>query len=234
MYGDTPLSPWHILCDFDNTITLEDVTDGILQRFAPAQWTEIEYAWQIGQIGSKECLFRQIALVRATHHELDAYLDQVGVDPAFSFFVKRCQALGISLEIISDGLDYVIRRILARHDLGHIPFCANQLLFLGYKRYAVGFPHADPHCTKAAGVCKCAVEQRKPQQMLLLIGDGTSDCCLAGKVDFVLAKDRLLEYCQDHGLPHWPCPDFQHAGPMLEQLLNTKGLLPNRYYQRKC
>lgn len=33
---------WHIVCDFDGTITRTDVIDNILQRFADPSWQAIE------------------------------------------------------------------------------------------------------------------------------------------------------------------------------------------------
>ncbi len=33
---------WHIVCDFDGTITRTDVIDNILQRFADPSWEAIE------------------------------------------------------------------------------------------------------------------------------------------------------------------------------------------------
>ncbi|MBD8562293.1 2,3-diketo-5-methylthio-1-phosphopentane phosphatase, partial [Pseudomonas fluorescens] len=33
---------WHIVCDFDGTITPTDVIDNVLQRFAGPEWETIE------------------------------------------------------------------------------------------------------------------------------------------------------------------------------------------------
>ncbi|MCF5019993.1 2,3-diketo-5-methylthio-1-phosphopentane phosphatase, partial [Pseudomonas lactis] len=36
---------WHIVCDFDGTITPTDVIDNVLQRFAGPEWETIEQQW---------------------------------------------------------------------------------------------------------------------------------------------------------------------------------------------
>ena len=55
---------WHIVCDFDGTVTRTDAVDNILERFADPSWEAIEDEWLSGKIGSRECLGRQLALVK--------------------------------------------------------------------------------------------------------------------------------------------------------------------------
>lgn len=55
-----------VFVDFDGTISLEDTTDVILERFADPEWRTVEAEWLAGRIGSRECLARQIDLVRAS------------------------------------------------------------------------------------------------------------------------------------------------------------------------
>ena len=47
---------WHVVCDFDGTITPFDVTDAILQRFALPAWEAAEEAWTGGRISARECM----------------------------------------------------------------------------------------------------------------------------------------------------------------------------------
>src|SRR5947208_12784471 len=54
-----------VFCDFDGTITQVDVTDAILERLADPQWRDLERAWVRGEIGSRERLARQMAVVPA-------------------------------------------------------------------------------------------------------------------------------------------------------------------------
>ena len=88
-----------VLIDFDGTIALEDTTDLILERFADPLWRQVESDWVAGKIGSRECLSRQIDLVRASKSELDEFADGVVVDPAFGDFVVAGRALGLRMVI---------------------------------------------------------------------------------------------------------------------------------------
>ena len=47
--------------DFDNTITLGDVLDTVIERYSlTTAWREWETAWQEGRMTTRECLQRQI------------------------------------------------------------------------------------------------------------------------------------------------------------------------------
>ena len=58
----------------------------------------------------------QVALLDMSRAELDAHLAERIIDPAFADFIEAANSAGASIEVLSDGLDYSIRSILARHD----------------------------------------------------------------------------------------------------------------------
>ncbi len=47
----TPPQAWIILCDFDGTISLEDTTDVLLERFGMSGWQALEQDWLAGKLG---------------------------------------------------------------------------------------------------------------------------------------------------------------------------------------
>ena len=81
-----------IFCDFDGTITSQDATDFILNRFAGPQWQQIEERWREGKIGSAQCMQSQIDLIRASRDQLDAALDEIEIDSTFPPFVNFCRS----------------------------------------------------------------------------------------------------------------------------------------------
>src|SRR5262249_32097207 len=119
-----------VLCDFDGTISVADTTDAIFDRFAPA-WRIIEALWEAGEIGSAECMRRQIELMDVSAEELDEALDGLEIDPTFPAFVRFCDTAKIELSVVSDGVDYFIRRILRNADLAHLAVRANRLIRRG-------------------------------------------------------------------------------------------------------
>jgi len=151
-----------VFCDFDGTVSVKDVTDLLLEAYALPEWREIEALWQEGRIGSMECMSRQVALLRCSRKELDDLADGVAIDPHFPDFVADCREASLSVIILSDGLDYVIRRILRNHGLADLPVYANRLEMPGEARYRLSFPYARADCRAASGTCKCALMRRLP------------------------------------------------------------------------
>src|SRR5690348_13466895 len=68
------LPGWTILCDFDGTISVEDVIDSLLDRFGRPGWEVLEQDWRAGRIGSRECMSGQVDLLHMTRAELDSHL----------------------------------------------------------------------------------------------------------------------------------------------------------------
>ena len=212
-----PRREWTIQCDFDGTINLSDVTDTLLQRFGRPGWQELEEAWEQGRIGSRDCMQGQVALMDMSREEFEAELAGMRIDPGFPAFVAEAQRLGIPVQVISDGLDAAIHSILARHGLGHLPVIANHLVQDAPRQWMLHTPWSNPQCTKASANCKCSrlAAQRETSRKVLFVGDGSSDFCVSGKADFVLAKDRLVEHCRRNGIAHAAFTDFHEATALL-------------------
>ncbi len=215
------MSDWTILCDFDGTISIEDVTDSLLERHAHPDWTLLEERWKSGAIGSQACMAGQIGLLDADRSQLAALFASMRIDRMFPAFVEAALTARIPIRIVSDGLDLAIESILARHQLDHLPVDANQLDADGGRRWRLSFPHASDDCKVASGMCKCAAvaQARTHKRKVLLIGDGASDFCAAGAVDMVFAKHRLIEHCRAHGLPYIPITGFEDALVLLPSLI---------------
>lgn len=215
------VSNWNILCDFDGTIAVEDVTDALLDRFAAPEWQVLERQWRAGQIGSAECMAGQVALLDASREEIDEHLAGLEIDPAFPQFVKAALASGTKLRVVSDGLDYAIHTILARYHLDHLPVLANRLVQVGPRSWRLETPYSKPQCRIGSGHCKCAsaVREHNRDHRVLLVGDGASDFCAAGEADYVFAKHRLIEHCRHAGIPHTSIVGFADATALLPALL---------------
>jgi 2-hydroxy-3-keto-5-methylthiopentenyl-1-phosphate phosphatase len=210
----------HVFSDFDGTISVEDATDFILSRFADSEWEIIEDEWKRGLIGSAECMQRQIALIHATRQELDQALDEISIDPGFKSFNDFCWEHGIPVTVISDGVDYFIKRILARHHLEYLPIIANELAITGlngHTSYRLSSPYSDPACASASGVCKCRAVASP--DMRIYIGDGRSDFCVSDKPDLIFAKGKLAEYCTQKSIPFIAYCQFTDVTRALQQAL---------------
>ena len=80
--------PWYIdelsvFLDFDGTVTTADVGRHLLTRAAKPEWRELSEAYRRGEIGSRECITDEWALVSGDEAELRAIAAEVPVDPGF-------------------------------------------------------------------------------------------------------------------------------------------------------
>ncbi|CAB5681378.1 2-hydroxy-3-keto-5-methylthiopentenyl-1-phosphatephosphatase [Delftia tsuruhatensis] len=221
LYLDTAAPGWMVQSDFDGTISLLDVTDTLLNRFGRPGWQALEDAWERGEIGSRECMKGQVGLLDMSEAELRAHLDTIAIDPGFAGFVAAAQAHGMVVQVVSDGIDYAIRHVLARHGLGHLDVIANRLVQTGERSWRLESPWASARCARASGNCKCErlAEQQAVHGRVLYVGDSTSDFCVSGRADFVLAKYKLIAHCESRGIAHAPFEHFEQATALLDKVV---------------
>lgn len=211
-----------VFCDFDGTISKEDVTDLVLGRFARPQWHEIEDQWTRGKITSAQCMQRQVRLIEATRDELDAFLDTVEIDGDFVAFKEFCDKKGHALTVVSDGVEYFIRRVLGRHGLSNIPVIANRLVRAsgtGGSGFDLELPFTSGACAAGSGVCKCAVVS--PSGDHIYIGDGRSDFCVSNEAMVVFAKAKLADYCRSHRIAFFPYDSFADVQRSVAGILSS-------------
>ena len=213
--GETtaPIQPI-VFADFDGTITELDVTDQILSQLAHPSWREIEQEWACGSIGSRECLERQLALVDASTTELNALIDSIPVDGHFKSFLRLVERQGFPFYVVSDGFDYVIRRVLKRAGVnGHLQngthLFASALRVEG-RRLQLSFPHSATPCEHGCATCKAEVIHRLSagHSPIVFIGDGLSDRFAVEAAHLVFAKHQLLAYCREKGTECVPFETF--------------------------
>jgi 2-hydroxy-3-keto-5-methylthiopentenyl-1-phosphate phosphatase len=201
-----------VFCDFDGTISHEDVTDLILEELADPSWRELEAAWVQGMIGSRECLEHQMALVRASSRDLNALIDAVPVDPGFASFYKFSESNDIPFYIVSDGFDYVVRRVLRRvgadGELRNGKHLFTSSMEIEDNRLKVSFPHDARVCEHGCATCKAAIIRRvgRGHRPVVFIGDGLSDRFAVEESDLVFAKKQLLAHCRKNDIP---CLSFE-------------------------
>ncbi len=191
-----------LFIDFDGTISRRDVIDAILEEFADKRWLAVEEEWLTGEIGSRECLQRQFAFVRATPDELNEFLDSLELDEGLAALFNFCQTSGVRAHVISDGFSYYIKRHLARYLhsfplLKNISIWANDLIPNGENSWTTDFPYFPQICSDGCATCKPAVMKFTNDLAApsIFIGDGLSDRFAARSANVVFAKKKLVDFC---------------------------------------
>jgi 2,3-diketo-5-methylthio-1-phosphopentane phosphatase len=210
----------HAFVDFDGTIVPWDATDLLFERFADPAWRDVEADWQAGRIGSRECLTRQVALLRAEPEAVLSAIGELRVDHGFTRFIRECASAGVDVTVVSDGFDFVIENVLRNAGVD-VPFKANHLEYSGDGRWRVTFPNARDSCAALAGNCKCTFTEPHQTAMKVVVGDGRSDFCVSKRADLVFAKKTLLELCRSTGAVHFPFDNFHDVTEKLGSWLNS-------------
>jgi 2-hydroxy-3-keto-5-methylthiopentenyl-1-phosphate phosphatase len=212
---------YKFFCDFDGTVTKEDVIDRLLEKFADPKWMEIERSWVNGEIGSRDCLAMQTKLIRGKVRDLLDFLESLHVDETFVDFARYCRNKGFEIVILSDGIDLFIKSILDRYGVNDIRVYSNSLGSTN-GRYEMYFPYFRKDCLSKSGICKCKImeELSSPSSINILVGDGRSDFCIAEKADLTFAKSELLDFCRVEKIPHIDHGEF---GDIIKWLGSQRG-----------
>jgi 2,3-diketo-5-methylthio-1-phosphopentane phosphatase len=211
-----------VCIDFDGTISNTDVTDAVLTRFADPEWEAIEKLWVEGKIGSRQCLDAQVQLLKVPLREILEFVDSLTIDPTFFDFVKFLRARDIGHAIVSDGFSIFIKHILTNYGMGDMQIYANGLTEHQGMLKAY-FPFKESQCK--SGNCKCAIAEEFCEfPPIVLVGDGSSDFCLAGKADAVFAKNKLAIYCDQNNILYQKFTEFSEITEPLMMLhsVNTR------------
>jgi len=226
-----------IFCDFDGTITKNDTIDELLNIHANKNWLKIEESWKKGEIGSKECLTKQLECIDyISENQLDNFIENIEIDDYFINFIEILNKKKTKLYIVSDGFDLFIENVLEKYGLNHfIKVFSNKLIYKNGKLIPE-FPLHNTDCKKKAGLCKCEVIKKlKKENRILYIGDGASDICASRLANLLFAKDSLAKYCDKNNINHIKFKTFKNICEYLyinleeETDVKNKILIRQRY-----
>ena len=213
-------TPIKVFCDFDGTITKQDVIDLLLEELADPEWLDIESRWIEGEISSRECLSMQIPLIKGDCNAVENLLKEVEIDPTFKSFSNWCSKQGIPLYIASEGLSKVINHLFSRENIKVALIWSNKLEINKNGDFSIKFPYPSKSSTCKLGLCKCDVmESFSTTALRVVIGDGLNDICWAQKADLIFAKSKLLNYCELKKIPFQPFQNFNNIKKILNEIL---------------
>ena len=216
-------SRYRVFIDFDNTISVGDVLDGIIEKFSVTEdWRILEADWSDGKIGARECLEGQLLGLRARWPEFARHLDDVRLDPGFVALRNLLRDEGVELTIVSDNFDLFLEYILRRNGLDDVP-CRSNHLELTADGVVPSFPFGNPHCPTCAHCKKIHfLPPHDDTRQVVFIGDGRSDICPATHADLVFAKDSLLSHLQRAGLACRPYQSLTEVTNALATILHEQ------------
>lgn len=197
-----------VLVDFDGTACLHDVAEHLLVAFGDPSWPEYDDAVDRGEMGLREAIVAQAALVRLAEPELLAYaLAHCPMDPTFGPFVGWCRAQGVPVTLVSDGFAFYIEPLLRAAGIEGVGVISNTWRDAASPRIVFGNGHGE--CV-GCGTCKmrAVLEAREARGPVAFVGEGQTDRYGALYADVTFAKDALVGWCERDGVPFVPWNDF--------------------------
>ncbi|MFC4184203.1 2-hydroxy-3-keto-5-methylthiopentenyl-1-phosphate phosphatase [Saccharococcus thermophilus] len=200
-----------IFCDFDGTITDNDNIIAIMKQFAPPEWESLKDDILAQRISVQEGVGKMFSLLPSSRKEeiTDFILQTARLRDGFREFVAFTKEHDIPLYIVSGGIDFFVYPLLEGLVDKERIFC-NGSDFSG-ETIRITWPHAcDDQCQNGCGCCKPSLLRKLavPDAFHIVIGDSITDLEVAKRADHVLARDFLLQKCQELGLPHTPFTTF--------------------------
>ena len=205
-----------ILCDFDGTITEEDITDLVWDpRVPPAERARMNEDVLAGRIRMQEYIGRGYAFV---HDSPAALLDElrktVRIRRGFHTFYEKLVERDIPFHVVSNGLDFYMRAFL--------PASVRLACFVA--RFEGGAYRVDlpPGVALAPGeefkVNRVKHLRRLHRGPCVFVGDGRADFEPARLCDRVFAVEgsRLSQLCREANTPAVEFRTFDDVATQLE------------------
>lgn len=211
--------------DFDGTICPHDISEKILQEFASPEWWEIDLEFQRGEIGSRECLVRQAALLSGARDAmLEFALERFTLEPSFEPFVEWARGVGIDVIVASDGLGFYVKPMLRAAGIEGLTVYTNDTALEDGQPPKLSFSNAHPICV-GCGTCKMLVvlQSREHSGPVAFVGEGHSDRFGALYADLVFAKKHLIDICKADGIAFRSWETFDDIRVELEAAAGLPG-----------
>ncbi len=216
-----------VFCDFDGTITKEDVIDKLLLKFSSNHTLSQKYEekWRRGEISSKECLINQVRTIEVTERQVRAFLDEIEVESGFVSFARFLEREEIPFIILSDGFDLFIKEILKKHKISHYAVHSNRITN-NDKIWQLHFPHEGSACKKCAHCKRETISKYGSlNKKTVYIGDGLSDTHAVEFVDIIFAKGELADYCRKKHIQFTRFKDFFDIKDNLKRIIDEAGVI---------
>jgi 2,3-diketo-5-methylthio-1-phosphopentane phosphatase len=215
-----------LVIDFDGTICPHDVSEELLDAFASAEWWDIDLAFQRGEIGSRECLVRQVALLGVGRDDLLRHaVERYRLEPSFGPFVQWARGAGIEVIVASDGMGFYVEPMLDAAGIQGVTVLTNDVT-PGESDHPdrFSFPNGHPVCV-GCGTCKMLAVQGARQRFgpVAFVGEGHTDRYGALYADVVFAKKHLVDICRQDGVSFHPWESFEDVRAALEGQVTVPG-----------
>ncbi len=196
-------------CDFDDTITVGNVSTIVRLAFARSDWSQMERDYHAGLYSVEQSNIRQFAQIHVETGQIEELVARnVVVRDGFREVVEFCEGVGIRLAVVSSGLDIYIHPTLRKLGLDHLEMHSATA---EVTPSGIDVRYTDPSGAPIdRGFKDSYVRHFKSEaHTVIYVGDGLSDVSAAAAADFVIARSTLESRRRSERLPYLPFSDFR-------------------------
>lgn len=206
--------------DFDGTVTEEDISFLLLDKYANGDWRKYLTEYHAGKITVGAFNKKVFGMITDDEKTLtDFVLNSPKSKPRRGLWdlTSYCYRKGIKVIIVSNGLRFYIEAILNKKGIKGIEVHAAESVFSpsGMKVRYIG-----PDGKEVDDGFKQAYTDMllKEGYQVVYIGDGNSDIYSARKAKYVCATGNLLKRCQQEDLYWYSFEDFLDVERVVRRL----------------
>ena len=207
-----------VQCDFDGTITEEDMGFLLLDSFASEGWRQLLTEYREGKMSVGYFNTKAFAMVKADRQTLLKFVrSKVKIRAGFHELLGYCHEKGFRFTIVSNGLVFYIESILRDIGIDNIDILAAQANFTpkGIEAKYIG-----PEGNQIQDGFKETYIRLflRNGYRVVYVGNGISDTSPAKLAHHIFATDELLAYCKETNLNCTPFADLNDVVRGLELL----------------
>jgi 2-hydroxy-3-keto-5-methylthiopentenyl-1-phosphate phosphatase len=202
-----------VQCDFDGTITQEDISFLILDNFADGDWRKLLNDYQRGIISVGNFNTAAFNMVKADKETLREFVEQkTRIREGFPELLALCREMDYRFVIVSNGLEFYINTILQMLGIENIEVFAAKAEFnpSGIKAKYVGPDGSELQNDYKVTYIRHFLEDK---YYIIYIGNGASDVHSARLANQVFATDTMLAKCKKIKLE---CTPFNNLNDVVE------------------
>ncbi len=207
-----------IQCDFDGTITEEDVSFLLLDIFANGDWRQLLTEYREGKISVGDFNRKAFSMVKVDRQTLIEFVrSEVKVQAGFHELLAYCCRKSFRFVIVSNGLDFYIEAILRDIGIENMEVLAAQTHF---NPKGVEVKYIGPEGNQIQDGFKEAYTRSflSRDYRVVYIGNGASDVPPAKLAHHVFATGELLTSSEQTNLNCTPFVDLNDVVSGLELL----------------
>jgi 2-hydroxy-3-keto-5-methylthiopentenyl-1-phosphate phosphatase len=214
------MKKYAVQLDFDGTVTEEDISFMLLDKFDGGNWRMYLDEYSSGDISVgtfNRIVFGSIKADEKTLTDFVLNSPKSKARPGLKEFADYCAAKGIRLIVVSNGLTFYIQTIFKRLGINGLEIHAAENVFspAGMKVRYLGPDGKEMD----AGFKEAYTDMlHKQGYRVIYVGNGSSDIYSSRKAEFVCATDDLLKRCRGEGLKCYPFKDFYDVIGILKTL----------------